>query len=139
VPGVLVGHRADSAALVRDRVRADLAIAGVPADAIYEATLIASELLTNAVRHAPALPSGRVAVHWTIEAARFIISVTDGGPNAKLDPRLPAEDAPAGRGLAIVETIADSWGIEEATESKTIWAVYSLSQARGLGDLVSSG
>jgi hypothetical protein len=88
-------------------------------------SMIVSELMTNAVRHA-ATPFELLLVRTT----RFLhVAVRDG------DPRPPVRRdagplAPDGRGLLIVERTALSWGWSPAQTGKVVWATL----AAGLRD-----
>ena len=82
-----------------------------------KALLFASELVTNAVLHAHA--ASTLIVCFDDEALE--IRVTD--PDDSLPERLqPDPDAEAGRGLMLVSTLADSWGVEPLENGgKAIW------------------
>src|SRR5512142_1576268 len=68
------------------------------------AELAVSELLGNAVRHAP----GPAWVHVDWSERRPTIEIHDLGPGFKLNPTLPADPfAPGGRGLYVVSHIAE--------------------------------
>lgn len=78
--------------------------------------LLTSELVTNAVLHA------RTAV--TLRVVRcdgaVRVEVADESP-AVPAARLYSDDAVTGRGLQLVESLADRWGVEPAEEAKTMW------------------
>ena len=69
-----------------------------------EVVLIVSELVTNAVRAG----AGSVEVELTVRPRRLDLDVADdaGGWPA---PRSASIEDPGGRGLAIVDQLADSW------------------------------
>lgn len=80
------------------------------------ATLLTSEVATNAVRHART--GFQVAV---VEAApALLVEVCDGSTDT---PSLvaPEADAMAGRGLHILELLASRWGVEELDDGKAVW------------------
>ena len=91
----------------------------VPVDA-DAATLVVSELVTNAVLHAQS------ALVLKLGAAdqTLVISVEDRAP--AFDP----EDSPGrpggGRGLAIVAAVAEEWGVEPTGEGKRVWCRLAL-------------
>jgi two-component sensor histidine kinase len=88
-----------------------------------DAALIASELVGNAVQHAPALPSGRLAVEWQIEdGPSYLIAVTDGGGVHPVTIKQANVRDTSGRGLAIVAAVADDWGVSLDEGSATVWA-----------------
>ena len=84
----------------------------------HEALLLVSELVTNAVVH------GEGPIQLTVRCAetRAVIAVTDGGPRLPVIPaKAPGADALAGRGLWMLVTLADDWGIRADPDTKTIW------------------
>jgi anti-sigma regulatory factor (Ser/Thr protein kinase) len=105
---------ADAAALAREALRIHAAKA--PAETIDDATLLTSELVTNAVRH------GRPPVRLAIAVADqgLIVSVLDAGVDL---PHLveARPEATGGRGLHIVDTIADTWGVTPDAAGKAVW------------------
>ena len=79
-------------------------------------TLLVSEMVTNAVLHA------RTEVHLSIEhdAAGIRVEVSD------LSPAAPAvrhftQQAATGRGMKLVEQLADRWGTEPLPDGKVVW------------------
>ena len=82
--------------------------------------LMLSELATNAVRHAAT--EFEVTVHVVGETRQVVVEVTDAAGGYPT-PQEPAADAPRGRGLHIVRTLADAWGIEMQRDrpGKTVW------------------
>lgn len=93
----------------------------VPDDILEDTLLVASELVTNAVRH------GRPDVTLTvgIAADRVRIEVYDGGDDLPVVPAgQPSVDRPTGRGLLIVAATATDWGVERRREhpGKCVWA-----------------
>ncbi|MDX3683130.1 ATP-binding protein [Streptomyces sp. AK04-4c] len=99
------------------------------AELSYRAELLASELTTNSVRHTRG-PAG-VRLQWRHPVLR--VSVWDLSPDLP-KPYVPAvgPDAEAGRGLAILELVADRWGGcaigegELGSGGKTIWFELAL-------------
>jgi anti-sigma regulatory factor (Ser/Thr protein kinase) len=86
-----------------------------PFELVQAAELMASELATNCVRHA------QTEFELTIHTQGQIrIEVRDAGEGR---PRLlsPAEREISGRGLRIVEAMADAWGIIPVANGKTVW------------------
>lgn len=80
-------------------------------------TLLVSELVTNAVLHAGS--DVEVMVRLTATAAR--VEVTDTSADSLL-PRDAASDEDSGRGLALVGTLAQRWGVRSAVGGgKTVW------------------
>jgi anti-sigma regulatory factor (Ser/Thr protein kinase) len=122
---VTVRHAPASAGQVRRQLGTDLAGAYVPAAAISDATLVASELVGNAVRYAAPLPGGVLEVSWALHPDHLRLRVCDGG-GASVPARHDAgpEDV-RGRGLAIVAALARDWGVEISGNgsgpTSTVW------------------
>ncbi len=87
------------------------------ADAVV---LMLSELATNAVVHASTPFDVTLAVASDGTSVRVAVKDGAGGYPAPQDPDV---DAPHGRGLHIVRTLADAWGIEmrHGQPGKTVW------------------
>ena len=80
----------------------------------------ASELVTNAVRHGGAPEDSQLVVVIESNAHSVRLEVSYPGPLFVAPAGLPAPDVAAGRGLAIVDTIADRWGITQS-EGMVVW------------------
>ncbi|WP_432036731.1 ATP-binding protein [Streptomyces cucumeris] len=87
------------------------------------AVLVVAELSANAALH------GRVPgrdftllLRCDDEAGRLEIEVSD-THDAEPIPKLPASDDERGRGLLLVEALADRWGVRDRRgPGKTVWA-----------------
>lgn len=102
----------------RTWVVAQAAHAGAPADVQRVVGLLASEVVTNAVRHGPA--GGLVDVRAGVVADRFRVSVQDESP------RRPVRTEPgpldlSGRGVLLVDRLAAAWDVEPHGAGKTVW------------------
>jgi signal transduction histidine kinase len=86
-----------------------------------EAELIVSELVTNALRHARS-PS-RVALAATDSCLR--IEVADDGQGRAVRRHAVPEDT-GGRGLMLVEAMADRWGSQHDGHEHVVWCEISL-------------
>jgi anti-sigma regulatory factor (Ser/Thr protein kinase) len=87
-------------------------------DHVDDMALLTSELATNAVLH------GQRPIAVTVEAGgdRIRVEVSDAAPALPMELDLGLETE-HGRGLAIVEAIADEWGAERvAGNGKVVWA-----------------
>lgn len=82
-------------------------------------TLAVSELVTNAVVH-----TGRdLTVRARCDHGRVVVQVTDA--IASPPRRSEAADlAEAGRGLHLVDVVADEWGRSAHERGKTVWATF---------------
>ncbi|MET7478672.1 ATP-binding protein [Streptomyces sp. NPDC005648] len=103
--------------------RSRLAGSGIAPDEPLAETLIllVSELVTNAVVH-----TGRPAVlrlslpEGAADAATVRLEVADSSDRAPV-PRCADGDATGGRGLALVDGLADRWGWSPEGAGKRIW------------------
>ncbi len=88
-----------------------------------DAEMIVSELMTNAISAAPA---AHVALYLAADTDRLTILVWDASPD------LPAHhqhdgDAVSGRGLEIIDALADRWGSwSPVAGGKVVWAWFDL-------------
>jgi anti-sigma regulatory factor (Ser/Thr protein kinase) len=83
-----------------------------------DVALLTSELATNAVLH------GQRPIAVTVEAGghRLRVEVQDAAPALPMELD-PSPEMEHGRGLAIVEALADDWGAERvAGNGKVVWA-----------------
>ena len=91
-------------------------------DVIDNAELLVSELATNALRHTG---SGFTVAIITTTQENVRIEVTDPGEGMP-EKRHPAQMEPTGRGLHIVEALADHWEVTPASPTgKTVAFVLS--------------
>jgi anti-sigma regulatory factor (Ser/Thr protein kinase) len=83
-------------------------------DALDGLLLVASELCSNAVRHATGEPGSVKLEAWTDEGAVYIEVSDDGGslvwPSTATNDELPDPEAEQGRGLFLVRQLADEVG-----------------------------
>jgi anti-sigma regulatory factor (Ser/Thr protein kinase) len=84
-----------------------------------DVSLVVSELVTNAVRHAASTQKVRVRVKTDNEKIR--LEVVDSGPG--FAPTMSRGD---GMGLTIIERLADDWGVKVDGEC-TVWVELSKS------------
>ncbi len=84
------------------------------------AALLVSELATNAVVHASS--DFAVTVVYPTSSGRVRVEVVDGVPGQPM-PLRPPPTAPHGRGLLLVASLAQEWGVEGARRraGKTVW------------------
>jgi anti-sigma regulatory factor (Ser/Thr protein kinase) len=83
---------------------------------IETVTLLTSELVTNAIVHA----RGPVSVRMTVTERVLRVEVND---HSRQLPRRrsPGPDDEVGRGMVVVEELAQQWGTEEAGDGKVVW------------------
>lgn len=92
---------------------------GVAGDLLERLKLLVSELVTNSVVHAGLSPRDRIAVAMAVAPASVRIEVCDPGPGFELPPA-PALYDVRGRGLLLVEAVADRWGVARG-ELTRVW------------------
>jgi anti-anti-sigma factor len=78
------------------------------------ATLLISELVTNAVLHAGETSAGSIALRITTYADRLRVEVSDSGPGFDLEQLPPRPHATGGHGLLVVDGLASRWGTDRA-------------------------
>jgi anti-sigma regulatory factor (Ser/Thr protein kinase) len=83
----------------------------LPAKVREDATLLVSELITNAVRHALGGGLPEVELRIRSEPGRVRVVVSDPGGGFEPAPRLPTASEGSGWGLYLVDRIADRWGV----------------------------
>jgi anti-sigma regulatory factor (Ser/Thr protein kinase) len=123
---VLLPHTPSSVAVARQRLCAQLHASGVADSAVTDAAVIVSELLSNALRHARPLSSGDVRVAWNRHGDVIELSVSDGGASTEPRRSRPTLSSLGGRGLGIVESLADCWGVRHEDGATTVWALLRL-------------
>ncbi|MFI7387265.1 ATP-binding protein [Streptomyces sp. NPDC049813] len=114
-----------SARSARDTVRDRLRSWQVPGDTCCDAVLLVSELTTNAVLHTG---SEQVLCGLTLtgDEQRLRIELHDDGrvPVAPPEQQQAGPWAESGRGLVLIQQLADRWGSARSTrvEGKVVWA-----------------
>ncbi|WP_073946440.1 ATP-binding protein [Streptomyces kebangsaanensis] len=95
----------------------------LPDEVTETAVLLLSELMTNAYRHAKVSPGREIRARCVLDGdGRLRISVTDANDTLPM-PREASPEDESGRGLALVEALADDWGAEPRPGGigKTVW------------------
>ena len=106
---------------------------GVDRHTLDDATLVASELVTNALIHGEGVPNLRM----TLTSDALMIAVTDKANVAKNDEMWRGAGFPSeagGLGLLIVERLAMAWGVVPHPAGKTVWAILCRPDERPAGD-----
>lgn len=108
----------ESARVARDWVSDELGRMYSAFDAaVDDVSVVVSELVTNCVQTRAHYFALGVDGHH----ARVTVATTDDAPGMPA-PRQPGSGDAHGRGLAIVEALADRWGVEKQSHGKTVWA-----------------
>ncbi|MGK5643135.1 ATP-binding protein, partial [Streptomyces sp. URMC 126] len=95
-----------------------------------DAALLLSELVTNAIVHVPE-GTGDVELSLSRTPAHLVARVTDRG-GALPRCSLAAKDSENGRGMWLVEQIAERWGHHASPAGKTVWFALRLPGAPGV-------
>ena len=89
----------------------------VHATALLEsAVLLVSEMVTNAVRHG----GPPLLVEVDCDEVSLQVRVRDGS-TALPQRRVAADDDEGGRGLQLLESLSDDWGVEREADGKSVW------------------
>ena len=86
--------------------------------ALDDAALLVSELVSNVVDHVSG--EAELTVEVSLADAWLRIAVVDGLAIRPVVREL-SSDRPRGRGLQLVQALADSWGAEEHGGGKRVW------------------
>lgn len=92
-----------------------------PPEALDTIALLVTELVTNAILHA------QTPLQLQIEATGDRVRLRVEDSSARQPERRSYEtDAVTGRGLALVETLASSWGVDPTPSGKAVWCEIPL-------------
>jgi anti-sigma regulatory factor (Ser/Thr protein kinase) len=89
------------------------------------ASLLASELVTNAVRHSGAATDGAIQLRVEVGSGSLWMSVTDAGDGFAPGNELPEPGVEGGFGLFLIERLAANWGVETNAHT-TVWLELAL-------------
>lgn len=117
---------AESAAVARRQLVAWMHSLNTADEHRDDARLVVSELVGNAIRHARPLADGTMQVAWGTSPTGLDIAVTDGGALSTPEVVDAGVSDLAGRGLAIVETLASRWWVESTRSRTTVHALLAL-------------
>ncbi len=104
-------------ALARHTVQ-DL-LASLPAPLRAQLSIVASELVTNVLRHcAAADPAATMTL--ALAPDRVTLTVSDAGPGFDPDHLPASDDSAGGWGLQVLDAIADRWWVERDGRTRVI-------------------
>jgi anti-sigma regulatory factor (Ser/Thr protein kinase) len=109
---------AGSARLARRTIASLLRVDNRTAHAVI---LVASELVSNTVLHAQT--GGEVRLWAASPATAVRLEVEDSSP-VMPTARPSSPSSPNGRGIHLVASLADSWGVEPTAHGKRVWAEF---------------
>ena len=84
------------------------------------ASLVVSELVTNALQHA----KGPVTLFVARRLDRIVLTVQDGS-EAMAEVELPGPLEESGRGMLLVQSLTTAWGEQPVPGGKRVWAEVS--------------
>lgn len=106
---------------VRQQARAAMRSWMLLDEVVDTATLLASELATNALVHG----RGRVELRLRLTRDRLVLESVDSGHHMPRRRRA-GDDDEGGRGLHLVASLADRWGFRATDDGKVVWAELHL-------------
>jgi serine/threonine-protein kinase RsbW len=98
--------------IARTRLAGFLTIHRASNAVIDDALIVISEMIANAVCHGEPGQDGTIEISWSIKDSLLELSVLDGGVGGSLRPIDFDEDSLSGRGLAIINRVADRWWVD---------------------------
>ena len=101
-----------AARMARDLVNHLLDEHEVSGELRQDAALIVHELVVNAILHGRPDAQQRIEFSTWVDAGQLVISVLDAGHGGHVRVKPPSQDAPNGRGLAIVEALSTTWSVD---------------------------
>ena len=97
-------------------------LAGVPQDVRRDLVIVVSELVANAVRHAPLIEGGSVSL--VVQRRRGVVHVEVQDPGRGFDPT-PDYSREGGLGLITIDRVCRAWGIKGGDRT-TVWCDLDL-------------
>jgi anti-sigma regulatory factor (Ser/Thr protein kinase) len=128
-----IPHDPRAVRVARASLRTALTAHGLP-ELVDRAELLASEMLTNAIMHAGG--EADLRVKWSAERLRMTVWDTSATPPDRREIHVESE---CGRGLQLLELLADSWnhyplnGELWGPASKVVWCEISRTPPPGWG------
>ncbi len=96
------------------------ALDGISRAARDDIALLVTELVGNSLRHAGLGPDDSISVHIARQRGSVRVEVTDPGPGFSPMRERPGRRRAGGRGIYLVEQVADRWGLERTGET-CVW------------------
>ena len=109
---------ASTPGVARTRLAAFLTVNRASAEVIDNALIVISEMIANAVCHGVPTSDGTIEISWSINGTLLELSVYDAGKGGSLKPIDFDEDSLSGRGLSIINRVADRWWVDMSTGTR---------------------
>jgi anti-sigma regulatory factor (Ser/Thr protein kinase) len=100
----------------------------LPKSVREDVQLLATELVTNAVRHGGAAPGRPLQFDFRRRNGTIRVEVVDSGIDFETPPQPTNGDANGGWGLFLVDRIAERWGVDTTARGTCVW--FELPAAR---------
>jgi len=91
--------------------------------------LLVTELVGNSLRHAGLGPDEGIRVRIARQRGSVRVEVTDPGPGFSPGRDRPGRSQTSGRGIYLVEQVADRWGVERTGET-CVWFELWIGESR---------
>ncbi|MEV7398028.1 ATP-binding protein [Aeromicrobium sp. NPDC092404] len=104
--------------IARTRLAAFLTVNRASNEVIDDALIVISEMIANAVSHGVPTSDGTIEISWAINGTLLELSVYDAGQGGSLKPIDFDEDSLSGRGLSIINRVADRWWVDMSTGTR---------------------
>ena len=118
----------EAAAKARQALRA---LGGAIPEPLYDdLALLVNELVTNSIRHAGLGEDGWIKLYAAVTAGVVRAEITDSGRGFSPVVRQPALLDVGGRGLYLLEELADRWGVSDDGQTRA-WFEIDLSRYSG--------
>ena len=99
-------------------------------DLLFDLRLVISEIVTNGILHGSPPGSDEIGLVIDLDSWRVLVEVRDGGSGFDLDRERWDDRIRPGRGLHLVDALADRWGVEFDGGAR-VWAEFDLNAVRG--------
>lgn len=119
--GATVGRHALTVALTEALHSVGSADRAADQELVYDAGVVATELLSNAARAC----RSRIALRLDVHHGSIRIEVYDDGSGVPVQREVQADEA-GGRGLKIVDSLSTSWGTSPRPAGKCVWSEMSV-------------
>jgi anti-sigma regulatory factor (Ser/Thr protein kinase) len=94
---------------------------GLAEAAAADLALLTTEVVSNAVQHAPRDPADEITLRVSREGVVRVEVVDCGGLFDPPAPREPWDVSPNGWGLFLLDSLADAWGVDQEPAGKVVW------------------
>ncbi|MEH3034366.1 MAG: ATP-binding protein [Aeromicrobium erythreum] len=103
-----------TASIARTKLASFLTLNRASSRTLDDALIVLSEMVANAISHGVPGDDGMIELSWSISDGQLLLTVQDGGTDASLEPIDFDEDSLSGRGLSIINRVADRWWVDDS-------------------------